>query len=559
MKKKLTINLVILLSTFGLFAQTIVNTSVENRKVILEEFTGMHCVFCPQGHAIAQSIQDNNPGDVFLINIHTGSFSVPGNGEPDFRTPWGSAIAGQSGLVGYPAGTVNRQLFPGQEQGSGTAMSRNQWNSASNQVLPEDSYVNVGVEADIDVSTNELVVHVEAYYTGNSPQNTNLLNVALLQNNTLGPQTGGNMGDEYVHMHRLIDMITGQWGIEIPTTTAGTFVDQTFTYPIPADHNGIPIEIADLEVVAYITETHQQIPSGSGVYPTFSGFANNNDAYVRYIEPIDPQCGFEFSPRVNIQNVGGNEITSLTINYAVNSGTTHTYNWSGSLTSLQNETIVLPAISYDVINGENTISISVENDDNNSNNSISDTFNYALETSNQITLILNTDNQGNQCTWNITDYNGEIIHSGGPYGNSQNINETFNLDLGCHQFNLFDSGNNGGGSIVLHDSNSEVIYSSSGNYGSGASASFAVSILGVNNQVLQKISIYPNPASSILTIQNAENASIEVYDILGKLILSKTNISIQQEIDVSKLQSGNYFIKIEKDNEIATKKFIVLK
>ena len=341
MIKKLTAVLVFAFISFNSFGQTIVSTSPEDKKVVLEEFTGIHCVFCPQGHAIAQAIQDNNPGEVFLINIHVGSFAVPGLGEPDFRTQFGSAIANQSGLVGYPAGTVNRRNFPGLEQGSAgtTAMSRGSWSNASNQVLVAPSYVNVAVEADINVQTNELMVHVEGYYTGDSPEGTNLLNVALLQNNTLGPQTGGNLGNEYVHMHRLVHMVTGQWGISIPTTTMSTFVDETFTYSIPADYNGVPVELADLEVVAFITETHQEIGSGAGTYPTYSGFTNSNDAFARYVDEIDDQCGFDITPSVNVQNMGSDPITSLSIDYSVNSGPVETYNWNGTITSLQNETI----------------------------------------------------------------------------------------------------------------------------------------------------------------------------------------------------------------------------
>ena len=119
------------------FAQTIVSTDAETKKVILEEFTGIYCVFCPQGHQIAQTIQDNNPGDVFLINIHVGSFAVPSGNDPDFRTPWGTAIANQSQLVGYPAGTVNRHYFPGSAQNGaqGTAMSRGAWTARSKSVV----------------------------------------------------------------------------------------------------------------------------------------------------------------------------------------------------------------------------------------------------------------------------------------------------------------------------------------------------------------------------------------------------------------------------------------
>ncbi|NND62680.1 MAG: Omp28-related outer membrane protein, partial [Flavobacteriaceae bacterium] len=281
-KKLLSLTFMVLM--FGIsFGQTIVSTAPENKKVVLEEFTGINCVFCPQGHAIAKAIQDNNPGNVFLINIHTGSFANPNTGQPDFRTPFGSAIASQSQLVGYPAGTVNRHYFPGQAQngGTGTAMSRNQWTSAANEILGESSYLNMAVEADIDVQTNELTVHVEAYYTGNSPEATNMLNVVLLQNNTLGPQTGGNMGNEYVHQHRLIHMVTGQWGESISPTTTGTFIDRTYTYTIPADYNDIPCYIEDLELVVFMTETTQELISGNGAFPTYSNFPFQNDVTAR--------------------------------------------------------------------------------------------------------------------------------------------------------------------------------------------------------------------------------------------------------------------------------------
>ena len=112
MKKLFYLLIILLFSNATMVAQTIVGTDPENRNVVLEEFTGIHCVYCPDGHAIAQGIYDAHPDDVVLINIHQGSFAVPSGSEPDFRTQWGDAIAGQSGLLGYPAGTVNRHLFP---------------------------------------------------------------------------------------------------------------------------------------------------------------------------------------------------------------------------------------------------------------------------------------------------------------------------------------------------------------------------------------------------------------------------------------------------------------
>ena len=161
-----TLSLIFTLGVILTNAQTIVSTTPENKKIILEEFTGISCVYCPDGHSIGQALHNNFPNDIFLINIHTGSYATPQGPGTDFNTTFGAAIAGQSGLTGYPAGTVNRNQFA-MTQGGGTAMSRGDWGSASTQLLAQPSPANVGLLANIDMATNILTVEVEVYYTTN--------------------------------------------------------------------------------------------------------------------------------------------------------------------------------------------------------------------------------------------------------------------------------------------------------------------------------------------------------------------------------------------------------
>ena len=102
MKKIFT--LLIILYTYNLFSQTFVSTIPENKNVILEQFTGIYCGFCPDGHVIAEGLAIANPNDVFVSKIHTGGYSNPnGPNDPDFNTIYGAAIANASGLAGYPA------------------------------------------------------------------------------------------------------------------------------------------------------------------------------------------------------------------------------------------------------------------------------------------------------------------------------------------------------------------------------------------------------------------------------------------------------------------------
>jgi len=77
---------------------------------------------------------------------------------------------------------------------------------------------------------------------------------------------------------------------------------------------------------------------------------------------------------------------------------------------------------------------------------------------------------------------------------------------------------------------------------------------GLDDQNQLDISIYPNPVIDKLFIQGLSNPTkISVYDVLGKLVLSKTTSS---EINVDNLQSGIYIVKIVDEQNEIVRKFI---
>lgn len=70
--------------------------------------------------------------------------------------------------------------------------------------------------------------------------------------------------------------------------------------------------------------------------------------------------------------------------------------------------------------------------------------------------------------------------------------------------------------------------------------------------------VYPNPTASFLNLTEANGTiitTVEIYDILGQLVMEKSSANINA-IDVSKLQSGTYFIKITDENSSEIAKFI---
>lgn len=81
----------------------------------------------------------------------------------------------------------------------------------------------------------------------------------------------------------------------------------------------------------------------------------------------------------------------------------------------------------------------------------------------------------------------------------------------------------------------------------------------VGNSV-KSVKIYPNPTSEVLNIEvekNLSNANISVFDVSGKLIISKKNISGKAlNIPVNELSTGNYVIMVADSDQNFSAKFI---
>lgn len=66
-----------------------------------------------------------------------------------------------------------------------------------------------------------------------------------------------------------------------------------------------------------------------------------------------------------------------------------------------------------------------------------------------------------------------------------------------------------------------------------------------------KFKIYPNPATSMVTISAADVDSykLSVTDISGKVVMTKSLNGIENTVDVSSLSSGAYFFELASDNK----------
>ena len=476
MKKILSFILIACFST-ALFGQTIVSTTPSNKNVILEEYTGTNCSWCPDGHKVANQIMVNNPGRAWAINIHQGGFS--GN-NPDYKTEWGNALANQYGINSYPNATVNR--------GASASSTRSQWTVWANAILAEPSPVNVAATATINWETRELTVLVEVYYTGNAAQTTNLLNVALLQDNILGPQVGANLypqmirfGNLYQHNHMLRHLLTGQWGVTIPATTTGTFFTQTFTYTIPEHLRNVPYFLEDLEVIAFVCEDHKTILSGCQAEmrlentPALLGRVNKLEG--RLVET----CDGANSAICYIRNSNEVAINSVNLSYTVDN-ITKTYTWNKrTIAPSAWDTIYLPAFLLQPNqNATVTASLSKINGIDVTATPISATCKKEIVEGDatKMTLVIKTDQYASETSCRIYNPDGTVLFEklNGFTNNTEHRFDFIPVMTGCHRVEVYDSYGDGisPGYVRILNSSDVMIYSNNGGFGSKLSVSVSV-------------------------------------------------------------------------------------
>jgi hypothetical protein len=78
------------------------------------------------------------------------------------------------------------------------------------------------------------------------------------------------------------------------------------------------------------------------------------------------------------------------------------------------------------------------------------------------------------------------------------------------------------------------------------SVTFEINVVGIDDNKLQEISVYPNPIDQLLTIQGENIQSVDVLDITGKVIISyTTGTSVNNvQLNLSEISSGIYNLRI---------------
>ncbi|MBL7765374.1 MAG: Omp28-related outer membrane protein [Chitinophagaceae bacterium] len=216
------------------------------RTVLIEEFTGTWCGYCPDGHLKLKAIEDANPGRVISVGMHNAD---------QFTIPYETAMENALGVAGFPRAAVDRFTYPG---GNAFVMSRSYWQGAFAARLNVSSPVEINITPSYNSGSRLLNVTVNYTFKSAVTDETRITcllvedslssSQANYDNTTTGsPLYGlGNPIPDYKQKNVAVYLLSADsWGDanHPASVTANSSYSKSYSYTLPSTMNANQIKI----------------------------------------------------------------------------------------------------------------------------------------------------------------------------------------------------------------------------------------------------------------------------------------------------------------------------
>jgi len=225
--------------------------AAQAKVILLEEFTGVRCINCANGHVAAASLKAANPGRVYSIALHSFNLDEPYLYSFIDLTLDKAEQIQQAYAAGTskPSSMIDRVLFPGE---SSPAYLLAKWPGYVSTRLAATTPVNVELTNNYNNATRELEIKLKIQYTA-LVTDQNSFTIYLAENNLITAQLmpTGDVDTNYVHNDVMREIITPNGGSSLPeAAVVGRTYLKTFKITIPED-----FDPSELEVIAFVHKT----------------------------------------------------------------------------------------------------------------------------------------------------------------------------------------------------------------------------------------------------------------------------------------------------------------
>lgn len=413
-------------------------------------------------------------------------------------------------------------------------------------------------------------------------------------------QNGTNGETEFHHVFKAF--VNGPDGIDLEDSWA---MGDTYTIDETFDLATLNIyDYSGLEVVAIIQNDDDKYVHQAAKASELEIVVDfDNTASAAAVDPIAPQCSGEITidPVITIANSGNNDLTSALITYSVNGGAEQTFDWTGTLTTLQSEDVALPSYTF-TTEASNTLTATVSNpngmaDELDADDVVTGDIALSPDVDFFVVLEMNTDTYADEIYWEVQNSAGTTIASGGnpnvglenvgtntfppPASDDSYANETsysIGIDIpaeDCYTFYFADFYGDGvavyGGSFVVTDPEGNVLIDGTEFDGALQVDQYKGTTAGVNVEEViatNGFDVISNPIASQLdvrlNIEQSTQTSISVLDSQGRVVLNENLGTLGagqyvQSYDLGSVSSGMYYVRLTTDAKTINKKVIVRK
>lgn len=574
MKKLFTLTLGLAFATFA-YSQT-------ERVVLVEEGTNASCGPCASQNPAFHALLEANPDNVVTISYQVwwpgfDPMYEDNEADVDVRVPY-------YGIQGAPTAVINGMTPDGDTPGFDAAWYAGAPGGYSQEIIDDMAAIPASFEIGItyDYSPEGINVEATATCTQDVSGGDLRLHVVVVEKHIYFDSAPGSNGeDEFYRVMK--KMLPSAAGLEM----AGSYsVGESMVSAQSWDLSTV-YDMDEVAVIAFVqdNDTKEVLQAAIADDGVFAALYVSDAAAINAEDP-GTLCSSVVNPMVEIRNHGSETMTSLDINYDVN-GTTGTYNWTGSLAFYEAEMVELGDIDF-TQEANNSVEVTLENPNGNSDeNAANDNLDYPVtiadETTTFVTVTLLLDDYPAETSWEFTDENGDVVEDGGPYAagqaNEEVVAEVQMGDLGCYKFQIMDSygdGLNGAawggdnGNYTVSGSDGVVILSGGGaeQWSEENTRFSATSFVSGIEDVLATASfnLFPNPTAGNLSVElellSAQKVTIDVYDMVGKIVYSEDFGTMSagyslKALDVNQLNTGVYMMNVNVGESSIVSKFVV--
>ena len=220
--------------------------TVQQKRVLLEDFTGVRCDNCPKGSEQAEKFDSLYPGRMVIVGVHSGFLDSSYAGYPSMHNAQSNELENMlQPFPGKPSAGIDRVYTNNYI----LQVVISSWAGIVNQQLAATTPVNVYLTSTYDAATRTVKARVTLNYTANVTE-ANRLTVMVTEDsiNAAQLQHDGSVDNNYLQRHVLRACLTSSAGETITATKEPkrVIIKEFKISPVPADWNPDRLRIVAL-------------------------------------------------------------------------------------------------------------------------------------------------------------------------------------------------------------------------------------------------------------------------------------------------------------------------